>query len=351
VVELGPVRLGVALEEEVERLVSRDPVAVERLDGRRPPVAGAQHAARAQDFDPLVVAVGGAPAVADLAQGAARRPEGGDRGVDIADLADRRVDQAARAREHFDRLLAKQPARHVEVVDHHVAKQASGYFEIRDGRQSRIAARDCDHLDGADAARAHGVVESAKARVEAPVEADQEIDAGALDLAQAGVDATDIEVDGFLAKDRLARLGGGNHEVGMGIGGAGDHHRVDRLIGECGLAVHGLGAVVCRQRRRRVGVDVDDASQARLRVAGDVGGVDCADAAGAELADVDHGFVAIGCSARDGADSSGKLFLDLAVKRNFDLATVWRPNQPGRTRRPISWPCILQTTAPGSVPG
>ena len=53
----------------------------------------------------------------------------------VAGGADRGIHQAAAVRRDLGRLLAEQPARHVEVVDRHVAEQAAGSLHIRDRRR------------------------------------------------------------------------------------------------------------------------------------------------------------------------------------------------------------------------
>ena len=58
-------------------------------------------------------------------------------GVDVAGLADRRVDQRRAEGEDLDRLLAEQEARHVEIVDHHVAEEPAGALDVGDRRRRR----------------------------------------------------------------------------------------------------------------------------------------------------------------------------------------------------------------------
>ena len=62
-VELRPVGVGVAFEEEILHRVGGDAVRVRHLDRRAMDVAGPDHALRAVHLDALVVAVSGAPRV------------------------------------------------------------------------------------------------------------------------------------------------------------------------------------------------------------------------------------------------------------------------------------------------
>ena len=124
-VELEAVRVGVTLEEEGQGGVGRVAGGRRALDRGRLAVARRQHAARAADLDALVVAEHRAARVRDLRDAAASGAQRHRRRVDVARGADRGVDQAAAVRRDLDRLLAEQPACHVEVVDRHVAEHAS----------------------------------------------------------------------------------------------------------------------------------------------------------------------------------------------------------------------------------
>ena len=96
------------------------------------------------------------------------------------------------------------------------------------------------------------------------------------------------QVHRFLAEDGLAGPRRSLDQVGVGIGRTGDDHRVDLGIGERHLGVGHRRAVRRGKARRRRVVDIDDVPQPGLRVGGHVGGVDLADAAGAELTDLKH---------------------------------------------------------------
>src|SRR5205807_8218297 len=137
-------------------------------------VAGARHTLLAMRLDALVVAVAGAPAVRDLAERARRRLQRDDGAVDIAGGADLWVDEAACRREDLDRLLAEEPARHVEIVDHHVAENAARDLDIGEGRRAGIAAGDGEHLEPADPALAELAMQLDEIGIEAAVEADHQ---------------------------------------------------------------------------------------------------------------------------------------------------------------------------------
>ena len=125
-VELGAIGLGVALGERVgERRGCRAALVQTpepRFDGT---IVDPKRAIRAEQLDPLVIAVAGASAVADHAQHAARALENELRRIDVAKLADLRIDQASACREELDELLSEQPARRVEIVDGEVLEQAA----------------------------------------------------------------------------------------------------------------------------------------------------------------------------------------------------------------------------------
>ena len=63
-------------------------------------------------------------------------------------------------------------------------------------------------------------------------------------------------------------------------------------VGERLALAHHFRAVARGELLRRLGVDVDDVAQPHVLHGGDVGGVDLADAAGAELGDFEH-FVCV----------------------------------------------------------
>src|SRR5208283_233201 len=92
-IELVPVGGFIALEEEVQNLVADEAVGASDLDRRFPHVGRVNHAVGAMDLNALVVAIGRATRIGDLGDLARLRLHNDDRGVDIASLADRLVDE------------------------------------------------------------------------------------------------------------------------------------------------------------------------------------------------------------------------------------------------------------------
>jgi hypothetical protein len=123
----------------------------------------------------------------------------------------------------------------------------------------------------------------AEGGVEAAVEADHHRGAEARDLRPALLDLRDVERDRLLAQNCLAGLGGGGDEIDMRIGAGGDQNGVDLRVGQ-DLVDRGsrLDAQFGRHRVGRLGEDVEDGGETRLRVAGQVAGMHGADAAAAE---------------------------------------------------------------------
>ena len=72
-VQLRPIGRRIALQKERQHRIGHEARAVRQLDRRRRDVAGAQQALRAMRLDALVIAIGGATRIGDLAQLAARR--------------------------------------------------------------------------------------------------------------------------------------------------------------------------------------------------------------------------------------------------------------------------------------
>ena len=124
--------------------------------------------------------------------------------------------------------------------------------------------------------------------VEAAVEADQQ--PGRRQLRRGGAGAGEIEVDRLLAEDRLAGGRGGQAVVEVGVGGAGDDRR-RRPPDRPAPPRRSTTAAPSRaaSASAAVGDGVDHVLQPQRRVRGGVGGVDLADAAGAEEGDEARG--------------------------------------------------------------
>ncbi len=237
-VELEPIGIGVALEEEGQGRIAAVAAGRRVLDARRPVVSGRQHAPRPADFDALVVAEGRAPGVDDLRDAPARGAQR-DRGrVDVARLADRGIDEAAAVRRDLRRFFAEQPARHVEIVDRHVAEHPAGALDVGDRRRCRVAAHDEDGFDVADLAVVDSLTDAAERRVIAAVEPDRQQNAGAIRGRDALACAADVEIDRFFAEHRLAGRGASLDQRGVRVGRARDQERVDAGVAERGRGVH-----------------------------------------------------------------------------------------------------------------
>ena len=122
-------------------------------------------------------------------------------GIDVARRLDRRVDQVGAGRKHFHDL-ARDRARHVEVVDRHVAEQSARGGDIFRRRRRRIAADD----RRAVRARRSLPPPAARARrrkrgIEAAVEADHHRRGERCQAVAAGRRAGGVEVDRLLAQD------------------------------------------------------------------------------------------------------------------------------------------------------
>src|SRR5690606_30876210 len=219
--------------------------------------------------------------------------QGHDRGVDVADGADRVADERRAEREELDRLLPHQPADTVEVVDDHVAEEAAGAREIVGRGRLRIAHRVVDHLDAADAAGLDVLPGGLIATIEVPLKADLHANAGPLDGGDGLVGGGEIEGDRLLGEDVLAGRGGGDDAGRVGVGGRGDHDGIDIGVVEGGAGIGGdlRHTEVVRELPGEILARVDDHGEgAQVAETDERTGVDLADAA-----DADEGNVGFGC--------------------------------------------------------
>src|SRR5580658_8694593 len=106
-VELVAIGGLVALKKEVERLVAGEAVRTGKLDRRLAHVRRMNHAVHTMRLDPLIIAIRRAPRIRDLRHLARRGLHDDNRGVDIADVPNRLVDQRGSHRAHRHRLLAQ----------------------------------------------------------------------------------------------------------------------------------------------------------------------------------------------------------------------------------------------------
>ena len=173
-------------------------------------------------------------------------------------------------------------------MDHHVAEQAAGDAHIGERRRARVAARDAEQLDPADAPVAQLAREAGKVGIEAAVKAYHQRHAAFGDDRKARLGPPPVEVKWLFAEDGLAGAGRRLDEIGMGIGRAGDDDGLDRTIGKDRGLRPDLATVAARQPLGRGGIDVDDRAKAGSGMARDILRVDGPDAARAELAEADH---------------------------------------------------------------
>ena len=132
-----------------------------------------------------------------------------DRRVDVADLADRRVDEGgADGGVDLDDVASGDEPGHVEVVDRHVEEHPAGAGEVGDRRRQPVAAGDLDEAQRAERSVGDGAADRLVGRVEAPVEADLQVRAGLVDGGERGVDGRQVERDRLLAERGEAGLGG-----------------------------------------------------------------------------------------------------------------------------------------------
>ncbi len=173
-------------------------------------------------------------------------------------------------------------------MDHHIAEQPAGAAHIFDRRRSRIAARDRQQFEAADAAVADLALEQREIRVEAAIETDHQRHAAFLSDGNARLGPAAVEVVRLFAEHRLAGARSRFDQVGVRVGRAGDDDRVDRGVGQRRGPIADGGAIAAGQIFCRRAVDVDDGAQPRRGMAADVPGVNGANPPGAELADIDH---------------------------------------------------------------
>src|SRR3546814_17212615 len=82
-------------------------------------------------------------------QAPGRSGQQGARGVDVAEAADFRIDQAADGGEDSYRLLAQQPARQVQVVDGEVLEQPAAGRHESGRRRGRVVVEQGQGLEAA----------------------------------------------------------------------------------------------------------------------------------------------------------------------------------------------------------
>src|SRR5690606_39662686 len=156
-------------------------------------VCSSDLALAAQHFDALIISIYSLTAVVNSADRAVGERQHHDRGVHVARLTDARIDPHGGARVDFLDLAAHQEADHVEVVDHHVHEDAARHFDVLDGRRRGIAADDVDQMHVAQLTALDRLAHAGVGRVEAPVEAHEELHARLLHRRQHPVYDRQIE--------------------------------------------------------------------------------------------------------------------------------------------------------------
>ena len=140
-------------------------------------------------LETLVVTVGRPARIGDLTDLAACGLEQHRGGVDVAGLADLRVNQSRTDGIDLDRLLGEEEAGHVEVVDHHVTEDAARGGYVAGWRWIGVAREDSDDLNLADGAGAQTPLQLGEARIKTAIEAYHQGNAALLHHIEAGLDA------------------------------------------------------------------------------------------------------------------------------------------------------------------
>src|SRR5204862_7458806 len=99
---------------------------------------------------------------------------------------------------------------------------------------------------------------------------------------------TAVEVERFFAEHRPAGARRSFDKTGLCISRAGDHHGMDGSVRERLDLAGDHGAIAGRTPLRGSVIRISDDLQPRIRMAEDVSCMDRADAARAELAEIDH---------------------------------------------------------------
>src|SRR3546814_1630442 len=118
-------------------------------------------------------AIRAAPGVGDHAQAPGRSGQQGARGVDVAEAADFRIDQAAGGGVDAYRLLAQQPARQVQVVDGEVLEQPAAGRHESGRRRGRVVVDQVQGLEAAGFAGVEALLERTERGIETAVEAER----------------------------------------------------------------------------------------------------------------------------------------------------------------------------------
>lgn len=244
-----------------------------------------------EQFDPLIVAVGGAAAVFDDGECAGGETEGGDGGVDVSCVGNRRVDERATGGIDVGDFILKEEAGHVEVMDRHIEEDSAGGLDVVDRGWLVVVTGDAEQMRLAVRARRKRIEECTKVGIEATIETDLECYLVAVDGGEGGIDAGEVVVDRLFAKDVFAGGGGIGNERRVRVGGRGNQHRM--------YVVAFKEVVVIGGGDRRIDLVGESCGAGTVRIGDgyDAGGrdavvevlcVECADATCADDGKVEH---------------------------------------------------------------
>ena len=187
------------------------------------------------------------------------------------------------------RDVARQIARHVEIVNAHVAHEAARGLDIgRRGRRGIAAGDDCQ-LQSADFSALQPLTQCPEGGIEPPVEADHHPRLAAGDLAPARLRALQIQIDRLLTQHRLAGLDRGRDQRHVGIGGSCHQDAADVAGGQD--FIHAAGDLHAQFRRRLLrglGEDVEHHQESGARVPRQVPRMHSTNAATAEHCHANH---------------------------------------------------------------
>src|SRR5262249_9431264 len=173
-------------------------------------------------------------------------------------------------------------------MDHHVAEQSARAPHEFDRRRRGVVALYRQQLGAADPAGADFTFELREMRVETAVEADHQRDAAFAGHSNASLGAAAGESKRVLAKKSLAGARRPLDGVCLRTGRTRHPGSSERGDGKGLRLTADLGAIVGGEPFRGSPVWVDDNPYVRIGMGDDIAGVDRADAARAELAEIDH---------------------------------------------------------------
>ena len=230
----------VALEEEEHRLLGDDAVlaAVDCIGIRI--VGDGDAALCAEDFSALVIAIASGTAVVDDSRSAIVELQRDDGRIDVASLADFRIDGDRALCIYFLDFCAGEIADHIEIMNRHVEEDTAGNLYVIDGRRFRITGRDLDDLLLADFSGDDSIADSLEVVVKAAVEADLVFLTRLFDDVENFLDLIDIMVNRFLTEDVLAGAQCFDGERGMLVRGSADQDGFNLRI------VEDLMVIFCR---------------------------------------------------------------------------------------------------------